>query len=627
MNLRDEIAKAKENEKKRREEAQKLVASEEYKIRISFIKFCNGNEIEDSYKEKILDELQKCIDNRTIKDSILENNITIEFDKKNLPVELKVALKIIKENEIIRKNLGEINEFFKSNEISELNFDYTIEDIEDRVIQYILKEVEKHTPVGIIFLTENDEQGSSYYDLNNLNLDRLFYEEKRTIENLIILKNKDYYLLENDRLIDNWCLILYIKNLLKNKKIIYKKNLTKIPINYELEDLGKYGINYITPDDPTTKEEKEARLEPVGHFFKSLKDNPPTLAKMYQNEANREKNFKSVNEGEFFNTLKENINNKYTGVFYDKADLEEAIQEYNRDKNFNNNLCEYMKKDIYLIISSIMKISLRNKDKYNEDVKQALDEIQARLNDIKMYYKYSSQDIEILIIKNNIVLTFTIDIKINDNSIDIGNCKCPKIGIISEKDRIIIDKDHVTYKKKDTVGYPPRFSSIQKKQHSVIGRAVAGAIIAGPAGGVIGAISAVDKNISSKQANSYENVKVEPIVIEYDRSYDRINFIFHLNESSFQLICWNTYVDDDDDSDLIDVLIDTFLPENLLKGKILSEYMYNSNNFKLEDVDMYLKNTLSEIKKHRKELYWKEHKEEKSELEIKLNELKNNAML
>ena len=628
MNLRDEITKAEENEKKRKEEIQKLEASEEYKIRLSFKKFCKGEEIEDSYKEKILDELQKCIDNRTIKNSVLENDIATRFDKKNLPVELKVAFKIIEENEIIRENLDEINEVFKSNEISELDFDYTIEDIEDRVIQYILKEIEKHTPAGIIFLTENNEQGSSYYDLQHLYLDTLFdITEERAIEDLIILKNKNYYLLENDRLIDNWCLILYIKYLLKNKKIIYEKTLPKIPSDYELDDLSKYGINYITPDDSATKEEKEARSEALWNVLKNSLDNPPTLAKLYQNEADREKNFKSVNEDEFFKTLKENINNKYTGIFYDdKIDLEEAIQEYNRGKNFNNNLCEYMKKDIYSIISSIMKISLRSKEKYDEDVKQALDEIQVKLKDIKMYYKYSSQDMEILIIKNNIVLKFYIDIKINDHSIDIGSCRGPRIGIISEKDRIIIDKEHVTYKKKNTVYNTPSYSSLQKKQHSVIGRAVAGAIIAGPAGGVIGAISAVDKNISSKQSNNYANVKAEPIVVEYDRSYDRIEFIFHFNEYSFQLINWKIYIDDnDDESDLIDVLINTFLPENLLKGKILYEYIHNSNDFKLGDADMYVKITLSEIKEHKKELYWQEHKEEKQKLETEIEDYKKDV--
>ena len=38
-----------------------------------------------------------------------------------------------------------------------------------------------------------------------------------------------------------------------------------------------------------------------------------------------------------------------------------------------------------------------------------------------------------------------------------------------------------------------------KKDASVVGRAVAGGIIAGPAGAVVGALSAVDKNNKNKQ--------------------------------------------------------------------------------------------------------------------------------
>ena len=39
----------------------------------------------------------------------------------------------------------------------------------------------------------------------------------------------------------------------------------------------------------------------------------------------------------------------------------------------------------------------------------------------------------------------------------------------------------------------------QNKNSSVIGRGVAGAIVAGPVGAVVGALSAVDKNMRNKK--------------------------------------------------------------------------------------------------------------------------------
>ena len=151
MNLREELNKEKKKIKKEEE------ITEREKV---FIEYIKGNKISKEDEDKILDELQSCIDKNSYSNSIYEreleycsnfkctdwkrrkkNNshykyIINELEKlKTLPKAIQLVIK----NTENANNLKSYNKFLKENNIKSLQDNYTIEELENTIIAIAVK--------------------------------------------------------------------------------------------------------------------------------------------------------------------------------------------------------------------------------------------------------------------------------------------------------------------------------------------------------------------------------------------------------------------------------------------------------------------------------------------------------
>lgn len=437
----------------------------------TFIDYIKGKEISKENEEKILDELQKCVNIGNYKESIFRMILSYcdspkaieswvvyhknmydtseEFihasyvydqlkDVREYPKVIKIVLNEIKNQE--KKNTyGEVfnnyNNLLKANNIKELNENYTIEDLEISVIKFMETHQKK-------FFTSNENYDLAFDERNiNLELDVLFY-----------LKDNLYYLLNKNGRFKNssWMKALYASYLLKNieKKFLFSMEIRATRLN--ISDLQEYGFGI----------KKLGSLHNTYYIIYD-KSNEKIIDSLLENYKTERDNFINISKKrleKFILKLKNKISSKDD---INQENLKTIMEDLN-ESNIKIFAIRYRTTTNILIIDDCFYAIVQNGN---------FDRIE--------YGYFTHQDY------------FTWEIEGTEENVDLSALM--------------------------------KISNSSQKGASVVGRTIVGSLIGGTLGGMVGAMSAIEKNKRVEYVRS--QLENDPLIRTYTKKTAIINLI------------------------------------------------------------------------------------------------------
>lgn len=524
-----------------------------------FLEYLKGNKIAKKDEELILDELQRCINQKNYEDSIFKDYLLvcdlrlcrgscmqslkvkkIMNELRNIdifPRSIKLFFEEISNYRMDNKfieSFDKYNKILSENNLSKLDENYNIKDLETSIVNMINQKKVK-------FMDDNqyiEPFFRSFEFANGIDFTVLFYK-----------KNKNYYLLEKEKefkieLVFGWEKMLYVRYYLDNsgKSIIYKMMLGK---TYTVE---KYA-------------------DMLGIKFS--------------------KDF----------------------IYDENIDIDKCLGEMEKEQKL------------------LFDISKKKFEKFTNLLTD-------KLSNIKMEDCKEVQELVDTETKNSSIKVFVISVSPKD-IIVIDDCffahLCGHLkpenwfyGYFSAEDYF----DFWTRTSSETVDLSP-LMSVPKTggDASVVGRTVVGSLLGGTVGGLVGAMSAVEKN------NRIEAESRQLAQTNLTRTYTKEEYYLTMEmicEVYSQKIqgskCYNTlhFHNSEIINDLLATLQVATSDDTLNSTKYIKKYFEENGDveYNNELINEYINKEVEKERKKTLDNYWKEHPKEKKELEDKLKKLR-----
>lgn len=573
MNLREELKKEKIKEENNQNELKKI-----------FIEYIKGNEISKVDENKILDELQNCINKKSYNESILENELkycdVIYNDSKrtfngwkkqkatdsnyqDIITELELvstlpkAVQLMLEEIEYDRSFINYNEFLRENNVEPLKDNYSIVELEDTIVSIIKKYNEEN---------KNDEWSYEIPIISKCNIATLFYAKDK--QNIVLLLNSNS--IDGNR-IDfkdyHWSQYIYIKSLLrKGKKILSPMevfgNCSRQRSSGLLNSLMKYNL----------------KKYDIDKYNFIIYDN------LSEDEIKKELEVKDIDRKKWNNTSKKLL----------KPFVKELLNKF-EDLDDGSKLDFQCKKErLEQILNTNLKISSKNK---------------------KIFQLYGTLNSYDLIIIEECFFAIIISLMPSEElKSDTTFCNV-HYGVFSDKDIFHVRNEEVNTQIDVSIPY------INTKKASVVGRTIVGQAIGGQVGGLLGAYSAIEEN--SKRANIMKNhepiirnCKCKEYTISIQSFYIPTGRIGEYASKLFLTLSTSVFNQEEIENTIKEIK-SARNNENLINGEIIKKYFEenNSDKFNEEDLENY-------IKKTRRDNYWKERPKAKNRLEQNLEELK-----
>lgn len=605
MNLRETMKEINEN----KEQEQAELNTKELKKR--FVTWINSGEVDETTKETIYDELQKCLDSNSIevsifKEELLEakmvfalglksvNNRNARKNKKslydvesnNFPTELQIMIKKLQGD----KNVEKLNEALAREKIPKLSENYTVENIELIIVNYI--DQNKYTNSKDNFITENGH----------------------LLGELIANKNAHHFTIENNgfKHLFSGCVAIYIYYYLKNVSPIM--NAIKIRALYNsfgsivggpfMGILKKmctlYGFDIIYCDPTMSEQKKSLHLETC---IVCLKEDKEKALKKYKDVIDESCQWRKMAET-IFKPVVSRIDSIIKGCKIESLPSATGI-------DFDTK-------------SRAEEIHVRSQIKQHlEQNKSFIDTLLTEKGISNFWFIPTDMGNIVYLFKNNLYAQIPIYKKYGEPIPYIGNTQ---YSAFSAEDIIEISNEEDSFKL--DISIPPT----KQKPASVIGRALVGNAIGGTVGGILGAASAIEKN--ARDANYRANYK--PIKI--DVKYKIINVFTY----------WDIHMEKDflgidlgkskDPIKYIEKFLTAYQTAKssyeLAEGNFLKMYVSeHSGDFKESDYREFIEQIEQEIheeeekaKEERRAVYWSKHPSKKEALESEKETLDGELM-
>lgn len=566
MNLREELEK-KDLKLEKEEEKEREIR----RLQNVFLEYLKGNKVDKKDEELILDELQRCVDQHDYSDSIFKLSLVRCFLQSDYKRWLSIQ--------------------FKAGHITEQ------ENIYGQKVLDELKEV-RSFPKSIKLL---------------------FYE-----------------ILDYKREID------FLPNFNSYNEILLKNNLPALDENYSIKDLEMSIINLINQKKPKFFYENQD----IGEIFDSKKfaNGIDFTVLFYKKNKNyylleNEKEFKIelVFGWEKMLYVRYCLDNNDKGIIY-KMQLGKTYKvedyanmlgiKYSKDFIYDENI------DIDKCLGEMEKEQKLLFDISKKKLEKFTNLLIGKLSNIKMEDCKEIQDLIDSETKNSSIKVFVISVS-PKNIIVIDDCffahLCGRLkpenwfyGYFSAEDYF----EFWTSTSSETVDLSP-LMSVPKTggDASVVGRTVVGSLLGGTVGGLVGAMSAVEKN------NRIEAESRELAQTNLTRTYTKKDYYLTMNmicEVYSKKILGTKYhnilhiYNSEIINDLLATLQVATSDDTLNSTKYIKKYFEENGDveYNNELINEYINKEVEKERKKTLDNYWKTHLKEKKELDDKLNKLK-----
>lgn len=580
MDLREEMNKLKVKELN-------VEVKRENELEKHFIQWVNTGEIEPGNKEKILDELQLCLDNRSLegasclKEALLEadycyknnnyykNRYAKEKNKftitpTNFPTELKLLFRELK----LIKNLDEINKVADELGINKIERSYSMMDLEKFVIE--------------IFMWQTDKISKIIQKLNDIKL---------PLGELIGLLNPRSIYIEgtsNFNLKKHTLLAIYLMH--------YLKNIDPLINGLAIEELAEK-FHFLPVTNPP---------------YYSLSD----FCKEYHFGWYNDGDYRDESEEKIWVYLKENeekAKDKHDSLLIDKSKWLQTAKTFLEPvvnvviNKLQGKTASELQSNPSVNMNTFIEA---NAIKKHEEVRRCFEAEKTEMNMLIKEYGLSGiwlipalARTDVVIIRNNLYCIIPFSIK--ENKIAVG--QKIKYGIFSPKDIITIKNREHTFPLEITI------KPMSTNKASVVGRTIVGEIVGGTVGGIIGATSAIEENrIKEDIRRHYEPLfkdVTSPEIHIYAQEY------FGMQQLWIEMRIGQSKQSTEYYMEFIEKFREAHSNENFEKGKLIKQYL-ESKGFSF-DIETYYKDMLN-LPQYQEML-----KEEIQSLNTKENQLKD----
>ena len=570
MNLREELEK-KDLKLEKEEEKEREIR----RLQNVFLEYLKGNKVDKKDEELILDELQRCVDQHDYSDSIFKLSLVRCFLQSDYKRWLSIQIKA-----------GHITEQ---------------ENIYGQKVLDELKEV-RSFPKSIKLL---------FYEILDYKREIDFLPNFNSY-NEILLKNNLPALDENYSIKD---LEMSIINLINQKKPKFF---------YENQDIGEIfdskkfakGIDF---DILFYKKDKDYCLFKDGYLINSWEKilyaryliNTSDNGIVFSKEVG-DINGHYIKEGyniKFLEMKGKTFYDNYKILYDENSDIDTCLKKFKKDKKY---LCDISRKKLEKFTCSLIeKISNFKSENYKE-AQDLIDE-ECKNNSIKAFI-LKLRPYSIIIIDDGFFALIHVYLKPD------------KVfyGYFTDTDYFSLDIETT----KESVDLSPlMYNPKTGGDASVVGRTIVGHLLGGTVGGLIGAMSAIEKN--NRIEATRQRLAQTPLIHNYTKKefilfmYLKCTLGSEDPKNAVNGIMLTTY-----NQEIVDKLLATLSiatsAETLTLTKYIKKYFEEKGDIEYDEklINDFVK---SEIEKDRKKFidnYWKTHSKEKKELDDKLNKLK-----